>query len=140
MNPADLATIHARAMVHSKPWSANEFQALLAQKPTLLVADDNGFLLGRLVVDEAEILTLAVDPEHQRQGIALMHLTSFEEIVARAGAKRAHLEVAVTNAPALALYQSAGYSKTGTRRNYARAKNGGSTDAFTMSKLLTHRS
>jgi glycine/D-amino acid oxidase-like deaminating enzyme len=64
-DPAALAAVHARAF--PAPWSRDEFAALLAQPGVLAVVEPDGFILIRVVLDEAEILTLAVRPEARRK-------------------------------------------------------------------------
>ena len=59
-----LAALHATAF--AAPWSAREFSDLLAQAGVFAVVEPDGFILIRQVLDEAEILTLAVRPEARR--------------------------------------------------------------------------
>jgi [ribosomal protein S18]-alanine N-acetyltransferase len=77
-----------------------------------------GFALSRLVLDEAELLTIALDPEARGRTLSrglLLHHASRLRI---AGAKRLFLEVAEDNLPALALYRSLGLTETGRRKGY----------------------
>ena len=70
MTPEDLAALHARCFTIPRPWSAAEFAGFLADPLAfLLVEGDAGFLLGRAVAGEAELLTLAVAPEARRRGL-----------------------------------------------------------------------
>lgn len=121
--PEALARLHAAAFAGTgRPWRAGEFAALLARPGTLLLGDARAVLLGRVAADEAEVLTLATDPAHRRQGLAAALLARFEARAREAGAARAFLEVAEDNAPARALYARAGYAEVGRRpRYYARA-------------------
>jgi ribosomal-protein-alanine N-acetyltransferase len=79
-----------------------------------------GFLIGRQVADEAEILNLAVEPLGRRRGEgggllkAAMH-----EFRAR-GASRVFLEVRLSNATGIAFYERRGFFKTGGRAGYYR--------------------
>ena len=102
------------------PWTARDFEDLLAQSGTFLVSASGGvsFALGRVVLDEAELLTLAVDPAHRREGLGRACLLSFEEEAVARGAGKFHLEVAETNMPAIGLYRSAGWTETGRRKAY----------------------
>ena len=83
-----------------------------------LLIRPQGFLLGRSVSDEAELLTLAVAPEARRMGVARALLAEFAHTSHARGAREAFLEVASDNAPAIALYASAGWQRAGTRRDY----------------------
>ena len=58
-----MAAIHAEAMAVPPPWGAPTFEGFLAFPGTVLAAEAEGFALGRVVADEAELLTLAVRPE-----------------------------------------------------------------------------
>ena len=62
-----LAGIHAAAF--SAPWDAASLADLLAQAGVFAIEVPEGFILLRTVVDEAEILTLAVRPEARRRGL-----------------------------------------------------------------------
>ncbi|MCG6882924.1 MAG: GNAT family N-acetyltransferase [Silicimonas sp.] len=145
MTPEFLARLHARAMQHQAPWVANDFKDLLAQESTFLVHPPvaasgaaqqlKGFALGRIVLDEAELLTLATDPDVRRQGVGRACLAAFEAGAARRGAARAFLEVAVTNAPAIALYRSAGWRENGRRKDYYKVADA-RIDAVLMTKPL----
>ena len=116
----ELARIQARAMETPGPWTTQGFEGLLAQNGTFLVPSSNGvgFALGRVVLDEAEFLTLAIDPAHRRKGLGRACLGAFEEEAVTRGAGKLHLEVAETNMPAIGLYRSAGWTETGCRKAY----------------------
>ncbi len=136
MTPAEMAAIHASAMTVPAPWSVRDFETLAAGRNVFIASPSaSGFALGRVVVDEAELLTLAVDPDAQRQGIGRACLTAFEtEAIAR-GANHLHLEVAATNAPALSLYRSAGWHEAGRRKAYYKGPDA-RIDAILMTKQL----
>lgn len=137
-----LAKLHRRAMTDTAAWSVAEFNALLSTAGHFLVTRPDavpepiGFALGRVTIDEAELLTLAVDPASWRQGIGRACLTAFEVAAAKQGAVTAFLEVAATNAPAIALYLSRGWQKIGLRKAYYQGVNG-RIDAIVMRKALT---
>lgn len=137
MTPDGLASLHARAFKAQRPWSAAEFAALLASPHVFLTQTENAFALGRVVVDEAELLTLATDPDYQRQGLGRKMLAAFEAAAQKRGATRAFLEVAADNTPAIALYTSARYQRDGLRPGYYRTGDGQAIDAALMSRALT---
>ncbi|SIQ23110.1 ribosomal-protein-alanine N-acetyltransferase [Paracoccus thiocyanatus] len=119
MTPQDLAALHGRCFAaHPRPWTAAEFQALLAGPANFLLIRPQAFLLGRAIADEAELLTLAVAPEARRQGLASALLAEFAATSRARGARAAFLEVAADNAAALALYAGAGWEAVGKRRDY----------------------
>ena len=132
MTPEELAHIHAASFTHPRPWSAAEFAALLRDPANFLIAREDGFILGRTILDEAELLTLAVAPEARQRGFGTMLLHAFEIAARERGAATAFLEVASTNATALALYHRAAWQDAGRRRNYYAA----GLDAVVMRKVL----
>lgn len=136
MTADELAAIHGRAMSVPPAWSAETIQGFLDFPGAVLATTSAGFALGRVVVDEAELLTLAVSPEARRQGQARFCLVGFEDMARQKGATRLFLEVAATNEAARALYASAGFSVDGVRPNYYQTKAGDAIDAIVMSKTL----
>jgi len=132
----DMARLHALAIVTPRPWSAAEIAALLAGPHVFAINETHGFLLGRAVAGEAEVLTLAVAPDARRQGVGGRLLAGFvTEAVAR-GAHRAFLEVAADNTAAIGLYRRAGFVTAGVRRRYYRSADGRAVDALVMDRPL----
>ncbi len=98
-------------------------------------ADVIGFSLARTIADEAELLLLAVTPEHRGRGIGLQLLGDFIDRARELGASRVHLEVRDGN-PAVAMYRNAGFRTVGRRRNYYRGADGSRFDALTLARDL----
>lgn len=137
MTPEALAALHRRCFTSPPPWGAADFAAMLADPLVfLLVEGDAGFLLGRAVAGEAELLTLAVAPEARRRGLARRLVTRFLYQARLRGAARAFLEVSAGNAAAAALYDSAGFAEAGRRKGYYAAPGGGRADAVVMARAL----
>ncbi|MDJ0825604.1 MAG: ribosomal protein S18-alanine N-acetyltransferase [Rhodobacter sp.] len=136
MTPEALAELHARCFTVPRPFSTGEFRDLLAAETCFLITCPQGFALGRATVDEAELLTLAVDPGHRRQGIGRALLADFEAEARRRGARRAYLEVAAGNAAARRLYAAAGYRDAGRRKAYYRDAGRQAEDAIVLDKPL----
>lgn len=137
MTPDVLAALHGRVFTTPRPWSIAEFTALLADPLVfLLVEGDAAFLLGRSVAGEAELLTLAVAPEARRRGLGRTLLGRFQYQACLRGAERAFLEVSAENAPAVALYESAGFARVGLRRGYYQAPDGRRIDALVLARDL----
>ncbi|MDO5641331.1 MAG: GNAT family N-acetyltransferase [Paracoccus sp. (in: a-proteobacteria)] len=132
MTPEALHHIHAASFTLPRPWSADEFAGFLADPACLLLTRPGAFLIGRAVLDEAELLTLATAPEARRRGHARALLAEFTRAMQARGAATAFLEVASDNAPAQALYAGAGWERTGQRRNYYAS----GVDAIVMRKTL----
>ncbi|MBN2906636.1 MAG: GNAT family N-acetyltransferase [Rhodobacteraceae bacterium] len=136
MTPDALAVLHGLCFTHPRPWSADEFAALLDTRGVFLRGDGTGFALGRAVAGEVELLTLAVHPDARRAGRGRALLAAFEAEARAQGATEAFLEVAADNAAARALYAGAGYGLAGCRTGYYTAPGGLRVDALVMRKAL----
>ncbi len=106
-------------------WSALEFQNLLDDKQVfadgLKIRDQKeaiGIALSRSAADEAEILSIAVEPRYRGNGLAKVLLEKHIEGLRNAGIQRLFLEVDETNVPALALYSRLGFREVGKRPAY----------------------
>ena len=127
-----LAAIHAEAF-HT-PWDTAAFESLLGQAGVFAIHAPDGFILGRVVLDEAEILTLAVHPSARRTGLGARLTQAAAAFAAQAGAERLFLEVAEDNTAARALYDRTGFIQTGRRRNYYEKADGSRSDAFVLTR------
>lgn len=132
-----LAAIHADAF-HA-PWDAAAFDSLLGQAGVFALRTPEGFILCRVVLDEAEILTLAVRPTARRMGLGARLTRAAAEVVAHAGAERLFLEVAEDNEAARALYARLGFEQTGRRRNYYEKSDGSRVDALLLALAWPER-
>jgi len=106
----------------------------------VLVEGDAGFLVGRAVAGEAEVLTLAVAPEARRRGLGARLLSRFVYQARLRGAEAAFLEVAAGNAAAIWLYRAQGFTEAGRRREYFRHADGRGEDALVMRRVLRNSS
>lgn len=134
---AELARIHATSFTTPPPWSAAEIRSLLDSPHVFLLCEKGGFLIGRSVAGEAELLTLAVDPALRRQGTGRALLAAFLNTAQARQADSAFLEVSAENAAAIALYDSAGFRPAGRRRGYYAAPDGRRIDALVLSRPLS---
>ena len=130
-----MAAIHRACF--AKNWSAGEIAQFLGAPGCLsLVASLSpqqtvqGFLIVRSAGDESEILTLAVNPSHRRQGLARALLTAAIDSLRKAGAKWLFLEVESGNESARGLYQSLGAVAVGRRPRYY--EHGADADIFSL--------
>jgi ribosomal-protein-alanine N-acetyltransferase len=135
MTPEVLAEVHATAF--DRPWDAATFEDLCRQPGVVALGDGDGFILMRTVVDEAEILTLAVRPETRRRGLGADLVRAGAETARARGAVKLHLEVAEDNAAALALYRSAGFTEKGRRKGYYPRREGPPVAALLLSLNLS---
>lgn len=138
---ARIAEIHASGFAIG--WDGHEIEAMLQSRHPCDVLVSRavigevvtGFALSRVIVDEAELLSLALDREVRGQGLSEKLLRRHAQRLRQAGAMRLHLEVAVDNAPALALYRRLGFVETGRRKGYYPGAGGGGPrkDALNLS-------
>lgn len=112
----ELANLHKLCFPH-KPWSADDF-ADLKKSGCEIIASQNGFIVYRTTLDEAEIITIGVHPDARRTGIGIALLGVMEADLKKNGVKHIFLEVAADNAPARALYEQNGFVQIGVRPRY----------------------
>ncbi|GIW53511.1 MAG: hypothetical protein KatS3mg081_2866 [Gemmatimonadales bacterium] len=77
-----------------------------------------GYVFARVAGGEAEVLNLAVDPEHRLRGVGRSLLEQIIDRVARRGASLLFLEVRASNTEAQAFYRKMGFRQVGRRPNY----------------------
>lgn len=133
------AALHARAV--DDPWNQAVFAETLGMSgmtgwlitgggQAAADTDPVGFLLVRQVLDEAEVILIAVDRSARRKGAAralLRHALGGME-----GVARVFLEVASDNPAALALYRHLGFSEVGRRKGYYARPGGQAMDAYVL--------
>ena len=111
----------------SDPWSASEFSAVLASPHAIfLVACDasdaiGGYIVTMSVLDESEVLNIAVDPAHRGKSLGAMLLDRSLDVAERRGSRSTFLEVRESNEPAIRLYRSRGFEEVSRRRGYYRS-------------------
>ncbi|MBO9445571.1 GNAT family N-acetyltransferase [Ruegeria sp. R14_0] len=132
MTPEELSKTHGAAFTQSRPWTADEFADLLANRFTHVVGNAQSFALFQVVSDEAELLTIATHPTLQRQGMARARMQEWHAQATALGATRAILDVAADNLPAIALYDLFGYRRCGLRKGYYPRENNQKIDAIVM--------
>ena len=104
----------------SEPWPEIAVRSELTNQLALwLVAVEDGVVVGyvgsQTVLQEADMMNIAVGEGFRRRGIARMLV---EELIRRLDAYQLTLEVRASNAPAIALYESLGFTQVGLRKNY----------------------
>ena len=131
-----LAALHARCFSDApRPWSVAEFTDFLASNLDHVLHGPDALGVVRVVGDEAELLTICVDPDAQGAGRGRAMLNRLIAEAQARGAAAMFLEVAADNAAALALYNAAGFVQTGRRAGYYR-RGGGVVDALVMVRAL----
>ncbi len=95
-----------------------------------------GFALSRVIIDECELMLLAVAPEVQHLGIGQQLLAAMIANARAANVSSVFLEVRSGN-PAIKLYSLTGFTEVGRRRGYYRGLNGETFDALTYRLALS---
>jgi [ribosomal protein S18]-alanine N-acetyltransferase len=122
--PADaraLAALHASSF--HRGWSEDEFERLLSDRHVVAHRATAGtalagFILSRIVQDEAEILSIAVASAWRGRGLARQLLDINLRRLAALGARSVFLEVEEGNVSARRLYRRAGFQEVGRRERY----------------------
>ena len=125
---------------YDHPWTRGNFQDSLRSGYQAQVLGANGVLLGYFVamkgVDEVHLLNLTVAPDYQRQGWGRVMLEALALWARGQGAQWLWLEVRISNARALRIYERHGFRRVGQRKNYYPAASGQREDAVVMSLKL----
>ena len=123
LNPADLPRawqIETRA--HAFPWSEQTFASNQGERYLNLQLSVDGvmaaFAITQIVLDEAPLFNIAVDPAFQRRGLGRALLERVIDEVEKRGVVTLWLEVRASNVAAIALYESLGFNEATIRRNY----------------------
>jgi ribosomal-protein-alanine N-acetyltransferase len=121
---------------YGEAWTRSQCAGILPMAGvSLRLATDGravtGFALMRAIADEAELLLIAVDPAAQQRGVGAALVDDFVRFATARGARRLHLEVRDGNS-AIMLYERAGFSLAGRRRDYYRGSDGHKRDALTL--------
>jgi ribosomal-protein-alanine N-acetyltransferase len=136
-----IAKLHAAGFYRG--WPREDFAAYLADQhvtPTYIACDARhriaGFAMLRLAADDAELMTIAVDPKWRGKGIGAALLRAAFEDLLMSPAKKLFLEVAADNPAAIALYRKQGFAEIGRREGYFARANGQPATALVMSRNL----
>jgi ribosomal-protein-alanine N-acetyltransferase len=135
-----VATLHARSFYRG--WPRQDIEAYLndTDTPTLVACDKKrkvaGFAMLRLLGDDAELMTIAVDQKFRGKGVgaALMH-ACFEDL-RMTPTRRMILEVANDNPAAIHLYEKLGFKKLSERQGYYARPDGKPATALVMARPL----
>lgn len=137
---ARLAQIHA-ASFH-RGWGEGDFETMLAECNTLvhrlrLGRRLVGLIVSRIGADEAEILSVALDPNQRGRGFSRDLLLTHLGHLAGRGVRTVFLEVEENNQPARRLYERAGFSTVGRRERYYLQPGGEQLNALLMRRDLS---
>ena len=124
MEAADIPQVAAiEKACFSDPWPESVLAQELENELSLwLVAKDGDTVLGYVgsqsVLDEADMMNLAVCEQARRQGIGRALVLALCARLHEKGITSLTLEVRESNEPAIRLYESLGFAQVGRRPNY----------------------
>ncbi|WP_375451185.1 ribosomal protein S18-alanine N-acetyltransferase [uncultured Devosia sp.] len=136
----ELARIHAQGFYRG--WPREEFSGFLGEPdtPVYIACDARrriaGFALIRQAADEAELLTIAVDPKWRGKHVGRALLRAALDDLRMSPARRMFLEVDEQNAAAIRLYSGQGFTRIGARKGYYPRPDGSAATALVMARDL----
>ena len=125
----------------SDSWSGESLKESLNEKGrSLFAAEEDGKIIGygvtQQVLDECEILRIAVKKEFRKKGVGNLLMGFMMDSAISSGAQLFFLEVREHNIPAIALYRKQGFIESGLRKDYYKAP---VESAVLMSKCVPAR-
>ena len=146
VEPAEAGDAEELGRIHglgfSRGWSREEMVQFLEQTECIvLVACDArrriaGFIIVRLIGDEAELLSIAVDPKWRGKRVGQALLRAALDDLLFSAARRMFLEVDERNLAALRLYRGHGFVEVGKRKGYYPHPDGSTATALVMAADL----
>ncbi|KAB8309749.1 MULTISPECIES: ribosomal protein S18-alanine N-acetyltransferase [Rahnella] len=140
LTPADLPrALEIEQASHAFPWTEKTLASNQGERYLNLKIMRNdvmaGFAITQIVLDEATLFNIAIDPAFQRQGLGRALLEDVIQQIEKKDVFTLWLEVRASNAKAIALYESLGFNEVSIRRNYYPAAQG-REDAIMMALPL----
>ena len=126
MNESHVTQVAALEKIcFADPWSETSVASELKNPLSCwLVAEEDGVVAGyvgsQTVIDESDMMNVAVHPDHRRKGIAEALVVELVEALKMRESRCLTLEVRASNEPAKALYEKLGFTQVGLRKNYYR--------------------
>lgn len=136
----DLARIHGQSFYRG--WPTADFQSFLEDRntPAYIACDAKrriaGFALIRTVADEAELLTIAVEPRWRGKSVGRALMDAVFADLMMSPARHMFLEVDEQNHAAIRLYEKLGFSTISSRKGYYPRPDGSAATALVMARDL----
>ena len=124
LEAADLAAVEEiEQRAYPTPWSRSMFASELAKPTSICLGAFEGeelvgYVINSRYVDAWHVMNVAVDPDHQRRGVASRLLERLFELTRDDERRGYTLEVRVSNDGAIELYERLGFEPRGIRRGY----------------------
>ena len=132
------AVAELEQLCFADPWSEKSIASELENKLAfwlVAVEDDQvvGYIGSQTVMDESDMMNVAVHPDHRRKGVAEMLILQLMQDLKQRENLNLSLEVRASNMPAITLYEKLGFAQAGRRPNYYRNPK---EDAIILRKML----
>lgn len=125
MGPDDLRAVHAVELAcFEQPWTLQMFDTEMHHNPVAryLLLEEEGQVIGfagvHIVLDEGHITNIALLAAYRGRGLGRRLTAALMQYAANLGVRFMTLEVRVSNATAISLYESLGFIKVHVRRGY----------------------
>ena len=130
--------IHSQSFNQKNLKYSSEFILSLLKNPNIsyIYKKNKGFCIFSCNEKEAEIITMAILPKYQNQGIGFLILTELEGILSEISCNKVFLEVASNNLIAIHLYDKLGFKSFGIRKNYYSVSENKKINAILMKKII----
>lgn len=134
------AVVQLEKRVQTHPWSNNQFSEAIKNYQCTIWEDSGrivGFCILQPVLDEANLLLMAVEPKLQGRGIGYLLLTESISLLKNQPIQ-IFLEVRESNFAAIRLYEKAEFHQIDLRKNYYPKSDGGKEHAIIMVKTCSN--
>lgn len=133
------AVLAIERQAYAFPWTEGIFHDCLRVGYRCRVLEQEGDILAygisSIAAGESHILNLCVQPSMRRQGLGRQLLDYLMDEAQRSQVEMMLLEVRISNAAAIGMYQQAGFNEIGLRQNYYPAGDG-KEDALLMARAF----
>lgn len=137
MQSADIEHVYQiEAAVQSHPWTEKQFREAQENYQCTVIEKSGqvvGFCILQPVLDEANLLLMAIDPKMQGQGLGYQLLEQSMDLL-KNNPVQIFLEVRESNITAIKLYEKSGFHQIDVRKNYYPVAEGGREHAIIMVK------
>ena len=137
MQATDVASVtQIEKKVQSHPWTEKQFLEAVEQYQSTVIEKNGqvvGFCILQPVLDEANLLLMAIDPSQQGQGLGFELLDQSMAMLSN-NPLQIFLEVRESNSAAIKLYEKADFHQIDLRKNYYPKPDGTREHAIIMVK------
>lgn len=129
-----MAVTEIEKIVQSHPWTQKQFEDSIESYQSTVIEIQGqvvGFCILQVVLDEANLLLMAIHPSQQGKGLGF-ELLDQSIAMLKNDPVQIFLEVRESNSAAIALYEKADFHQIDTRKNYYPLADGGREHAVIM--------